>query len=46
MKNSISVQIDSLNEEIEDNNQSLDEILILLMALKNNVVGGYDFKSR
>ena len=40
MKNSTQVEIDSLEEEIEDNNQRLDEIHSLLKAFKNNVVGG------
>jgi len=40
MKNSIQVEIDSLKEEIEDNNQRLNEIHSLLKAFKNNVVGG------
>ena len=40
LKNSTQVEIDSLEEEIEDNNQRLDEIHSLLKAFKNNVVGG------
>jgi len=40
MKNSIQIGIDSLEEEIKDNNQRLDEIHSLLKAFKNNAVGG------
>jgi len=40
LKNSTQVKIDSLEEEIEDNNQRLDEIHRLLKAFKNNVEGG------
>jgi len=40
LKNSIQVEIDSLEEKIEDNNQRLDEIHSLLKAFKNNIVGG------
>ena len=40
MKNSIQIGIDSLEEEIKDNNQRLDEIHSLLKAFKNNIVGG------
>ena len=40
MKNSIQIGIDSLEEEIKDNNQRLDEIHNLLKAFKNNAVGG------
>jgi hypothetical protein len=40
LKNSTQVEIDSLEEEIEDNNQRLDEIHSLLKTFKNNVVGG------
>ena len=40
MKNSIQIEIDSLEEEIKDNNQRLDEIHSLLKAFKNNDVGG------
>ena len=40
MKNSIQIVIDSLEEEIKDNNQRLDEIHSLLKAFKNNAVGG------
>ena len=40
LKNSTQVEIDSLEEEIEDNNQRLDEIHRLLKAFKNNVEGG------
>ena len=40
MKNSIQIGIDSLEEEIKDNNQKLDEIHSLLKTFKNNIVGG------